>query len=156
MSRELEGYPFCGDEKDNRRRIGVLRSSGVNVSSPERVYVGPEVQLQLIQPEAMLVQGIIRGKHTVIGAGAFIGTSGTAVLQDVQVGRGVELGAGSYRGATLLDGAKVRGFAELRHRLEVQPVKADTEFIERGITDRVSSMIPEAGVVHPCKLTDFD
>ena len=85
----------------------MLRSSGVNVSSPERVYIGPEVQLHLIEPEAVLVQGIIRGKNTIIGAGACIGTSGTTVLQDVQVGRDVELGAGSYRGATLLDGAKV-------------------------------------------------
>lgn len=102
------------DEPKNRRRIEALRSSGVVVWSADRVFVGPEVPLERIEPQAELMNAVIRGERSAIGAGAKLGTSGPAVLDNTQVGRRVEMGAGSYRETTLLEGVKVRGFAELR------------------------------------------
>lgn len=102
------------DQDGNRRRVDELRAQGVEVWGPERVYVGPEVPLQSIEPGAVLIQATVLGERCYISSGALIGTSGPAILENTQVGAAVELGAGSYRGATLLAGAKARGFAELR------------------------------------------
>src|SRR5271165_5357601 len=102
------------DEQGNRERIVRLRNAGVVVWSAERVFVGAEVPLERIEKDAVLMNAVIRGGNTCIGARAKIGTSGTAVLNNTQVGRAVELGAGSYEHATFFDGAKVRGFAEVR------------------------------------------
>src|SRR5579883_14617 len=102
------------DQENNRARVAELAAAGVMVWSPERVYIGPEVNLEFISPGAELINAIVRGASTRIGARSRIGTSGIAVLSECQVGEGVELGAGSYDGATMLDGVKVRGFGELR------------------------------------------
>ncbi len=82
--------------------------------SAERVFIAPEVPLDGISPGAILMNAVIRGEQTAIGSQSKIGVSGTAVLINTQVGRGAELGAGSYQHATLFDATKVRGFAEIR------------------------------------------
>jgi carbonic anhydrase/acetyltransferase-like protein (isoleucine patch superfamily) len=103
------------DQVGNRKRIAKLRKAGVEVWGAERVYVGPEVAEGSIEPGAVLVNTLIRGERTIIGTHSKIGTSGMALVVNTQVGRDVELGAGSYLHATLLDGVKVRGYAEIRH-----------------------------------------
>jgi bifunctional UDP-N-acetylglucosamine pyrophosphorylase/glucosamine-1-phosphate N-acetyltransferase len=102
------------DEEGNRRRVAELRLRGVEVWGPERVYIDPEVPLDRVEPGAILIQARVHGQRCYISSGSVIGTSGTAVLENSQIGEGAELGAGSYCGATLLAGAKVRGFAEIR------------------------------------------
>jgi UDP-N-acetylglucosamine/UDP-N-acetylgalactosamine diphosphorylase len=114
MHKSGEGEEIWFDEQGNRERVARLRNAGVLVSSCERVFVGAEVPLEHIEPEAMLVNAMIRGEQTAIGSQAKIGVSGTSVLRNTQVGRGAELGAGWYEQATLLADVKVRGFAELR------------------------------------------
>ena len=102
------------DEAGNRNRVRALRQSGVSIWSAERVFIGSEVSLDAIEPGAVLMNAVIRGANTCIGAGSEIGGQGLATITDCQIGRHVELGPGSYRGCALLDHVKVRGFAEIR------------------------------------------
>ena len=102
------------DDVGNRERVEVLRSRGVDVWGPERVYINSNVNLDAIEPGAVVRQATLSGEDLTIAAGAVIGTSGHAEVSDCQVGPGAELGAGLYKGATFLDRVKVRGFAEIR------------------------------------------
>ncbi len=95
-------------------RVAELRRRGVDVWGPERVYVDENVQLDRIEPGAVIRQASLSGPHLSIATGAEIGTSGHAEVNDCQIGTGVQLGSGLYMGATLLEGVKVRGFAEIR------------------------------------------
>jgi hypothetical protein len=112
VMRGMESLDY--DESGNRTRVDALRRRGVVVWSAERVYVGPELAPEAIEPGARLMNAVIRGAETVIGRGSSIGERGSASLHDVQIGRDVVVGPGSYTGCALLDGVKVRGFAELR------------------------------------------
>ena len=102
------------DASGNRARIDALRSRGVDVWGPERVYIGEDVDLQAIEPGAVIRYSTLSGRGLSIASGAVIGTSGHAEVRDCQIGRDVELGSGLYHGATFLQGVKVRGFAEIR------------------------------------------
>ena len=102
------------DEAGNRGRIAKLRAKGVDVWGAERVYVGADVHLDRIEAGSEIRRATLAGGSLRIARGAKIGASGHALVEDCQIGRGVTLGAGSYQGATLLAGARVRGFAELR------------------------------------------
>ena len=102
------------DEAVNRDRIELLRKQGVEVWGDARVYISPEVCLNNVCPGAVLKNASVSGAETMIGRRSEIGTSGTAVLCDCQIGNDVELGAGVYDSATLLSFSKVRGFAEFR------------------------------------------
>lgn len=101
-------------EGKNSLRIAHLKGRGVDVWGQDRVYIGSEVDLDNIEPGAVLYDARITGASTRIGSGSKIGISGPARIDECQIGRDVDLGAGIYEGSTLLDGAKVRGFAELR------------------------------------------
>jgi hypothetical protein len=103
------------DNIGNRNRLSSLAQSGVKVWGPERVYVSEDVRLDRISAGAVLINATIAGVDTFIGPRAQIGTSGLACIRDAQIGTAVTLGAGSYENCVLLPGAKVRGFAELRH-----------------------------------------
>ena len=102
------------DDGANRLRLAWLQDSGVEVWGPDRVYIGDEVPLDAIEPGATIYHATLSGKNLRIGKGSSIGRSGHALVEDCRIGRDVELGAGSYSRATILDGSKVRGFAELR------------------------------------------
>ena len=102
------------DESGNRERVARLVECGVEVWGPERVYVGADVPLENIQAGVVLMNAIITGKHSRIGAHSRIGISGNSTIHDCQIGEKVEIGAGLFHETTLLDGVKVRGFAEFR------------------------------------------
>ena len=108
----MESRPY--DDGGNRLRLARLSDRGVDVWGAERVYVSEEVPLENIEPGAALYDATLQGASTRVGAGSKIGVSGHARLSDCQVGCDVELGAGSFDGATFLDGAKMRGWAEAR------------------------------------------
>ena len=101
------------DEARNRHRIEFLRGR-VWRCGRQRVYISPDICLKNVCPGAVLKNASISGTETMIGRRSEIGTSGTAVLCNSQVGNDVELGAGVYDSATLLSSSKVRGFAEFR------------------------------------------
>ena len=102
------------DETSNRERVARLRERGVDVWGPERVYIGPDVPLEAVQPGAVLINATITGKDVGIGTRSRIGLSGGATIHNCQLGERVEIGAGLFENATLLDDARVRGFAEFR------------------------------------------
>ncbi len=102
------------DEAGNRERVAQLSARGVDVWGPERIYIGADVLLENIEPGASLINATVGGSRTFIGRGSRVGVSGHARVEDCQIGRNVELGAGSYQNATLLDSVRVRGFAEIR------------------------------------------
>ncbi len=102
------------DESGNRERVAQLAARGVDVWGPERVYIAADVPLENIEPGVSLLNATLSGSETRIGAGSRIGISGHARIENCQIGRDVELGAGSYQDATLLDSVRVRGFAEIR------------------------------------------
>ena len=106
--------PAPYDDAGNRERVARLIERDVDVWGPERVYVAADVPLENIEPGAVLRNAALSGSQLRIGRGSRIGVSGHARVADCQIGRDVALGAGSYENATLLDGARVRGFAELR------------------------------------------
>jgi len=114
MHTASESVEFDYDERGNRRRVATLRNAGVEVWGAERVYIGPEVPLDSIEPGAVLMNAVIRGTQTAIGAQSKIGVSGAAALFNTRIGCGAEIGAGTYSGTTLFHGVRVRGFAELR------------------------------------------
>jgi UDP-N-acetylglucosamine/UDP-N-acetylgalactosamine diphosphorylase len=102
------------DDQANRRRLSELSGRGVRISGPERVSIGEDIQLDRISAGAVLINAMITGANTWIGAGAQVGTSGLARIQDAKIGSDVVLGAGTYENCVLLRRAKARGFAELR------------------------------------------
>ena len=109
----LSNHPTY-DEAANRERTAALAARGVDVWGPERVYVAADVPLENIEPGASLINATLSGPETRVGRGSRIGVSGHARIENCQIGRDVELGAGSYQNATLLDSVRVRGFAEIR------------------------------------------
>ena len=102
------------DPGKNPLRVARLQDRGVDVWGADKVYIGADVDLDDIEPGVVLYVATITGKSTRIGAGSRIGISGPVRIDNCLIGRDVELGAGIFEGSTLLDGAKVRGFAELR------------------------------------------
>jgi hypothetical protein len=102
------------DESNNKVRLSKLRARGVQVWSDARVFVAADAPLDAFESGATLMNAIIRGSETRIGAGSLIGTSGVAIMENVRTGQGVELGAGSYSECVFLDRVKIRGFAEIR------------------------------------------
>lgn len=102
------------DEGGNQGRIAMLVNRGVEVWGHERNYIDVDVPIDNIEPGAVLYNCTLSGPETFIGRGSKIGESGHARVDDCQIGRDCSLGAGTYDGATLLDGVKVRGYAEIR------------------------------------------
>jgi bifunctional UDP-N-acetylglucosamine pyrophosphorylase/glucosamine-1-phosphate N-acetyltransferase len=102
------------DEAGNRERVAQLSARGVDVWGPERVSITADVPLGNIEAGASLINVNLSGPDTRIGQGSRIGLSGLARVENCQIGRDVELGAGSYQNAILLDSVRVRGFAEVR------------------------------------------
>ncbi|MCB1022700.1 MAG: hypothetical protein H6509_05335 [Bryobacterales bacterium] len=102
------------DEGGNRLRIARLSDRGVNVWGSDRVYISDDVPVENIEPGSTIYNATISGPKTFIGRGAKVGQSGHARVADCQIGRDCDIGAGTYDRATLLEGATVRGFAELR------------------------------------------
>ncbi len=101
-------------DEENRSRVARLAERGVRVWGPERVYIGPDVCLERIRPGAELMNAMITGGATFIGARAQIGVSGLARIHESQIGSAAVVGAGIYEHCVLLGGASTRGFAELR------------------------------------------
>ena len=77
------------DDSGNRARVASLQRRGVDVWGPERVYVSTDVNLDAIEPTAVIRQATLSGKDLSIAAGAVIGTSGHAEVSDCQIGPNV-------------------------------------------------------------------
>jgi UDP-N-acetylglucosamine/UDP-N-acetylgalactosamine diphosphorylase len=94
-------------------KIAKLLAQGVQIPAPEQVYVAPEVAPENIEHGVVLLPGVVlEGEKTLLGSGTVLGPQGYFV--NVRCGRQVKLAAGQYHNCVFLDGARVRGGAEMR------------------------------------------
>lgn len=96
-------------------RLTTLSERGVILVDPRQTFVGGEVDLQRIQPGAILHPGTrILGAGSHVGAHAEIGREGPAVLVDVALADHTAFASGYAEQSVLLRGAKVGANAHLR------------------------------------------
>jgi UDP-N-acetylglucosamine/UDP-N-acetylgalactosamine diphosphorylase len=92
-----------------------LLAHGLVMPAPHLVYVDRTVDLDRLQPGAILCPGVrLSGAATFIGDGALIGSEGPATLVDCAVDSGAEFCSGFAEGAVLFRGAKLGGSAHVR------------------------------------------
>ena len=81
----------------------------------EGVFIGPEVDLTRIAPDAIIHPGCrIRGAKTSIGPGSVLGAEAPVTIENCQLGRGVNLKGGFFSGAVFLDGSNMGSGAHVR------------------------------------------
>lgn len=96
--------------------IRKLIARGARIPAPAAVEIGPEVDLERISGDGVVIHAgsRIAGERTLIAAGAQIGAEGPAVVENCLVGPGVELRGGIYRGAVFLEKAVCGSGAHVR------------------------------------------
>ena len=83
--------------------------------SPASTVVAPDVNLSQIEPGVRLYPGCtIEGPRTILRAGTELGRAGGGTFKNVAAGRNVSLWGGAFDDCTFLDGASLRGNAEVR------------------------------------------
>ena len=96
-------------------RSEALRERGLVLPAPAQVYVDRTVDLDRLQPGAVLCPGTrLGGAATFVGAGAVIGSEGPATAIDCAIDGDVEFCSGYAEGAVLFRGAKLGGAAHVR------------------------------------------
>jgi len=92
-----------------------LMKKGVQIPHPQSVYVSPEVNPDRIAPGVTLYPGCrVSGATTYIMSGCIIGGEGPAMIEDCQLGQGVELKGGYFKGSVFLDSANMGAGAHVR------------------------------------------
>jgi hypothetical protein len=92
-----------------------LLNKGVKIPCPFSVELGDGVDPERIAPGVIIHTGCrISGAKTSIGPGSQLGREGPAVIEDCQLGHGVELKGGYFSGATFLDGVSMGSAAHVR------------------------------------------
>ena len=92
-----------------------LLDRGLVLPAPSQVYVDRTVDLDRLQPGAVLGPGVrLCGASTFVGSGAVIGSEGPATAVDCAIDGDVEFCSGYAEGAVLFRGAKLGGSAHVR------------------------------------------
>ncbi|MDY6839046.1 MAG: UDP-N-acetylglucosamine pyrophosphorylase [Thermodesulfobacteriota bacterium] len=97
-------------------KIEGLLQKGVTIPSPQTVFIGKEVSLDRISGDGVVLHpgSRIRGKETLIMAGAKLGYEGPVTIEDCQVGPSVELRGGFFRKSVFLEKASMGYGAQIR------------------------------------------
>jgi hypothetical protein len=96
-------------------RLAHLASKGVIIPDVRQVFIGPEVNLENIQPGTQLFPGVrILGKDSVIGRNAVVGSEGPAVLDNVALDDQAEIASGYVTNTVLLRGARIGSNGHVR------------------------------------------
>jgi UDP-N-acetylglucosamine/UDP-N-acetylgalactosamine diphosphorylase len=99
----------------NSRQVNALLERGVQVASPETVFVGPEVVPARVAGGVVLHPGCrLLGETLAIGPGCVLGEEGPVTVRDCQLGARVRLRGGSFEHATLLDDVDAGPCAHVR------------------------------------------
>lgn len=87
--------------------IGALIDKGVQISNPSSLDIGPEVDLDRISGDGVVIHPGCRvyGAGTVISAGVRLGAEGPVTIQDCRLGPGVALQGGYAADAVFLAGS---------------------------------------------------
>ncbi len=118
------------------KMLAALDGRGVILDAPETVEIGPDLLPERIAPGSRICPGCrLSGAETSVGPDSVIGEEGPVTLQDCQLGHGVRLKGGFFKGATFLDGAEVGLGAHVRPGclLEEQASAAHTVGIKQTI-----------------------
>jgi UDP-N-acetylglucosamine/UDP-N-acetylgalactosamine diphosphorylase len=95
--------------------LNQLQRRGVRISPAAGIEIGPEVHLDQIS-EGVVIGAACRiyGERTLILPGARLGSEGPVTVENCQIGPGVELKGGYFRGAVFLSGAQCGSGAHVR------------------------------------------
>jgi UDP-N-acetylglucosamine/UDP-N-acetylgalactosamine diphosphorylase len=87
--------------------VNKLLQRGVRIPNPAAIYIGPEVDLDRIAGEGVVIHAGCRisGERTLILPGAKLGAEAPVTVENCQVGPGVELKGGYFREAVFLEQA---------------------------------------------------
>jgi hypothetical protein len=96
-------------------RLAHLASKGVIIPDFRQVFIGPEVDLENIQPGTQLFPGVrILGKDSVLGRNAVVGSEGPATLNNVALDDHAEIASGYVTDTVLLRGARIGSNGHVR------------------------------------------
>jgi hypothetical protein len=95
--------------------LATLASKGVIIPDIRQVFIGPEVNLENIQPGVKLFPGVrILGRDTVLGQNVIVGSEGPATLDNVALDDQAEIASGYLTNAALLRGARIGSNGHIR------------------------------------------
>ncbi len=104
------------NESYGEKKLAALISKGVDIPSPNGVYIGEEVDTGLISPDGVKIYpgSRIHGAGTVIAGGCQIGREGPVTIEDCQLSNSVELKAGYFKNSVFLEKANMALGAHVR------------------------------------------
>ncbi|MGE4520736.1 MAG: protein GlmU [Desulfobacteraceae bacterium] len=92
-----------------------LIKKGVLIENPESVFIDETVEIDNIEPGAVLRQGTrLYGKKTYISKGCIVGKEGPAVIENCAAGSGCIFGSGYFSGSVFLSDSKAGSNSHVR------------------------------------------
>jgi len=101
----------------SKEKIHKLIKKGVKVLDPDSVMIGPEVVLDRIAGDGVVIYPGCRifGRKSLIMAGAQLGDEGPVTIHECLIGPGVHLRGGVFKGSVFLAGASMGSAAQIRN-----------------------------------------
>lgn len=110
MSPNVFDAPSKGHRSEQMitEKIKGLLRQGVKIQNPATVAIAPEIEDVRIANRGVVIHSGCRisGKHTWISAGAKIGAAGPAIIENCQIGPGVDLQSGFFKDSVFLAGSR--------------------------------------------------
>ena len=102
--------------KKNKALVQILIDKGVQITTPESVEIGGEVNPDRISGDNVVIHPGCRvfGQSSLILKGTRLGAEGPVTVADCQIGRNVDLKGGFFQNAVLLDGVSAGSGAHVR------------------------------------------
>jgi UDP-N-acetylglucosamine/UDP-N-acetylgalactosamine diphosphorylase len=99
-----------------QKPVDALLQKGVRISNPCSVAVGPEVDIDRISGEDVVIHPGCRifGQETLVSAGVRLGAEGPVTVENCQIGPGVELKGGFFKDAVFLAGSSCGSGSHVR------------------------------------------
>ena len=97
-------------------KVGQLTEKGVAVILPHTVFIGDDVDINLIASKGVIIYPGCRisGNNTIIGEGCHIGEESPAVINNCALGKNVKLKGGFFSNSVFFDNVSVGSCAHVR------------------------------------------
>ncbi|HVN72342.1 MAG TPA: UDP-N-acetylglucosamine pyrophosphorylase [Desulfomonilia bacterium] len=97
-------------------RIRALREKGVTIPDETHIYLGPDVDIDMISQDGVTIHPGCRitGEKTLIMEGVSLGREAPVTLEDCQLGPHVELKGGYFRESVFFEGSAMSSGAHVR------------------------------------------